>query len=1434
MKKLMCLISLFTLMMSVSIVKAEPYAATLASAKSQEVTITSIPNNAKVYGEVQIDCPVLADSYTAVTLDGTILASSEKKIDFFWQPQKLGNNKLVYNSGDTSLTTTVNVVEFEYYVQASPNPPTSADKAVSITPLSRSFEVGGGAGAIVTAGSGTWSASVSDSWLSLNTTSGNVGYPVAYTVSMNTNVEARVGYVYVNGHTHTVNQAGLGATVDVTSKSFECTGGEGVVNVVAQNKIKWEARPNVDWISVSPTYNYGESSITYEVAPFYEVSTRQGTMTIAGNTVTIFQYGLRMLLETEYEERDWYTHVIPIKVNALSITSWNVKPNASWISVVDAGNGKGGDTVSIAIAENPSYKARTGTVTIGTETFTVKQSGRTDLVFNLSPTETTASVNGANGLIAVTATPDLPWEAKSEANWLTIFSTTGSGAGNGNVVYSASPNSTLYSRSGTITVTPDANSSMPVRTHKVTQPAATSAISQNSYEFEASGESFTLDVSVADVVEWKIEESLDWLTVNGSTSRVGPGKVTLQASANETVYKRSGKVTIARKTFTVTQKARGVQVEYDTKLFGTDGGSEGISIHPDGDVSWTAVSSDETWITIYGGGSGKGDGEILYIVSPYVGDGSSRTGTITVGDKVIYITQRAYDLSINPTGTKVKGNNGAGEFGVSASIGDVWNAIVTEPWITIVTGYDSGTGSGTVRFAYTDNNTGKVRTGKIIVSGEVYTIEQAARTMVNISATAESGGSVSGGGSYDLGSDVTLTAIPNDGYKFSYWTGDIETMQNPITIVADKAKSVTAIFEPLPIVFKSVTSSTEGVALAWNNLAWATTYRIYRGESSVPSSAKVLVELQNTGSCEYFDETGTVDTEYWYWIEAEGTNASVMSDPMTGKKEKPAVYSSVKYTNLRGATHSNPDTYREGTLVSFTNPSSVVGYTFAGWTPSQITSDMTGAQTITANWSANTYSITYNPNGGSGEMASTSATYDKEAIISQNSFVYAGYVFKGWAIEANGVVAYNPGQAVTNLTAISNGVVPLYAVWEKLVVSAPVVIPEDGSEFIGETCEVTISCPLEGAKIYYSPKGATPRISDSYLYTGPFTITDTSTIKAVAVVDGVKSEYTTAVITKRALTLAEAAGAPELVFATGGDAEWTPIVDETTQNGFSVKSGVISLEEASWLETSVTGAGTFSFKWMVDCEWDDSYACGWDYVVVSVNGVEKERMDGTTDWEEMELEFTDSGTHTIRWTFHKDDYDEEYANYEDCAWLSDVSWVATEIIDPIPELPSTATTKDVANALAGSVDKKLIENITSVDEYNSYRKWATSLSSTTTEQVKNSPNAWLSYALATTSLIAREPQEGELAITSFAPASIGDGFNLVFALDNIKVGSGATPENLAKVFTVEGSDTLNSSSFSSGNVAMEFSTPSRGKVNAVVKPKDTDARSFFIRVILEK
>ena len=831
------------------------------------------------------------DGEVQLLLDGDVLLSSTNLDVFAWEPQTTGSHTLVHKSGSYTWTRTLTVTDLIWATPPAPNPPTAEDPNISIGSTSKSFAAGSGSGSITTSGSGTWTATASDSWITIPSalTSRNAGLPVVYQVAANAGVEERTGYIYVNGHVFTITQAGVGAALAGQAPyqaDFEMDGGNGSFTVLADAQTEWKVRSNVDWISMSVegtgngelgTVGSGEQSVLYTVAPFNEVATRSGTITAAGCTFTVNQTGRRMKLVVAEPggtavagrppylvERDYLSHVISVTVNALASTEWDVEVGSSWLSVVDAGSGHGGGSVSIAINENPSWLARSGTVRIGTEVLTVKQAGRPSdaLDFAISPQQTTASVKGANGLISVMATPDLPWTAQSQANWLTIMPAFQNGAGNGNVVYTVSPNPTMSNRSGTIAVSAATSAALPGKTHTVSQPAATAMISSDAHTFNAAGETFNVEVTTDDIVNWSIVENIGWLSVVGSTSRIGPGAVSLVASENLAVDSREATIMIAGHPFAVLQKGRTVEVEYESRVFGTSSDYSTLDVHPDGNVQWVAVSSDPSWLTIwgddgcdyddYGNVVGTGDHTIEYIVTDYVGDGTPRTATITIGDKTVYITQRPYDLSINPSATTVGGNAGVGEVGVPATVGQIWDAIATEPWITIESGYDSGTGSGTVRFSYTDNDTGEVRSGKIMISGEAYTITQAARQMVTIGVTTRvvtgngepgtgNGGVVSGGGMYDRGTTISLTAVANDGYSFLNWilpNGSIATSAT-LPVTADVDKEIVATFRRIPVYSVNGEGVREGTSKTFTAPAdvidaAGTTKLVCRGTSRYP------------------------------------------------------------------------------------------------------------------------------------------------------------------------------------------------------------------------------------------------------------------------------------------------------------------------------------------------------------------------------------------------------------------------------------------------------------------------------------------------------------------------------------------------------------------------------------------------------------------------
>jgi hypothetical protein len=123
----------------------------------------------------------------------------------------------------------------------------------------------------------------------------------------------------------------------------------------------------------------------------------------------------------------------------------------------------------------------------------------------------------------------------------------------------------------------------------------------------------------------------------------------------------------------------------------------------------------------------------------------------------------------------------------------IWEAIVTQPWITINSG-PNGIGTGTVRYSVAVNTTGQTRTGKIIVSGVEYTITQA--TSLFLTTASSGGGSVVGAGSYNTNAVASVTATPAGGYVFSHWSGDAVGSSNPLQLNMDTSKSVTANFIP--------------------------------------------------------------------------------------------------------------------------------------------------------------------------------------------------------------------------------------------------------------------------------------------------------------------------------------------------------------------------------------------------------------------------------------------------------------------------------------------------------------------------------------------------------------------------------------------------------------------------------------------------------------
>lgn len=129
------------------------------------------------------------------------------------------------------------------------------------------------------------------------------------------------------------------------------------------------------------------------------------------------------------------------------------------------------------------------------------------------------------------------------------------------------------------------------------------------------------------------------------------------------------------------------------------------------------------------------------------------------------------------------------------------------------------------------------------------------------------------------------------------------------------------------------------------------------------------------------------------------------------------------------------------------------GYTFSGWytdaactnkyTASTVTSDIT----LYAGFKANTYSIKFKANSGSGEMATLAMTYDQSKTLTSNAFTKEHFAFKGWATSANGAVIYSNEQSVKNLTSTQGATIELFAQWERSEVKVDFVANGNTTSF---------------------------------------------------------------------------------------------------------------------------------------------------------------------------------------------------------------------------------------------------------------------------------------------------------------------------------------------------------------------------------------------------
>ena len=238
----------------------------------------------------------------------------------------------------------------------------------------------------------------------------------------------------------------------------------------------------------------------------------------------------------------------------------------------------------------------------------------------------------------------------------------------------------------------------------------------------------------------------------------------------------------------------------------------------------------------------------------------------------------------------------------------------------------------------------------------------------------------------------TLKNPTRPGYTFTGWSGTGLTGEDNLTVTIPKGST-----------------GNRSYTAHWSLNTYSITYDLNGGTASgnptsytVESATITLNQPTKTG----YTFTG------WSGTDLVGEDNLTVTIPAgsTGDRSYTAHWSlntySITYDLNGGTVSGNPDFYTVESAAITLNPPTRTGYTFIGWSGTDLSGSdnltvtiptgSIGNRSYTAHWSLNTYSITYDLDGGTAFGNPDSYTVES-AAITLNEPTKAGYVFTGWS-----------------------------------------------------------------------------------------------------------------------------------------------------------------------------------------------------------------------------------------------------------------------------------------------------------------------------------------------------------------------------------------------------------------------------------------------------
>ncbi len=338
-----------------------------------------------------------------------------------------------------------------------------------------------------------------------------------------------------------------------------------------------------------------------------------------------------------------------VAVTTTAGCAWSGRSEAAWLAITSGTAGSGAGSLAFSVAPNADPTRRTGALTVAEQAVTIEQEAAPiACTYTISPAAASIDDDGGAGLFSVTTADSCAWTATSDVVWLTLTGAT-AGTGSGTVHFTVARNDDPPGRTGTIR----AGGQVFTLTQEGDPGACQYSVSPVAFAPCMTAPDMTSQIATAAGCPWTAAPGASWISITGGSSGSGPGTVTFRVE-NNWDPPRSGVVMVRWPTPTAGQNLQVAQagchyaVSRDTIAVPAAGGTVTFDVIQQSEpytcggplqnaCVWSAVS-DSAWITVTSSMPRTGDDPVSLAVAPN-GTGASRSGTVTVRDKSVRITQ---------------------------------------------------------------------------------------------------------------------------------------------------------------------------------------------------------------------------------------------------------------------------------------------------------------------------------------------------------------------------------------------------------------------------------------------------------------------------------------------------------------------------------------------------------------------------------------------------------------------------------------------------------------------------------------------------------------------------------------------------------------------------------------------------------------------------